>query len=127
MYTQTVGLYLHNFLIFIIINFNRLKMNTLNIDKEVKKVDFTYMTTTLKFNGTCTVSANKEVSDIIAQINLKENDINIGNCNSNDSISINIWNNEYKSYIDSVATEFKKLQEDLVSHYNNSSSNDETL
>lgn len=92
--------------------------NTLNIDKEVKKVDFTYITTTFKFNGTCTVNSDLEVNDINAQISFKSNDMNIGSCSSNGGTSINIWNNEYKQYIDSVASEFKSLQEDLISHYN---------
>lgn len=103
-------------------------MNTLNIDKEVKKVDFTYSTTTLKFTGTCYVSADKTVSDIQAQIYLKDNqDINIGNCSSNGSTSVNIWNSSYKSYIDTAAAAFKDLQEDLISHYSTEPLNNETL
>lgn len=98
--------------------------NTLNIDKEVKRVDFTYTAITFKFTGTCTVNSDFEVEDINAQINLKSNDMNIGNCSSNGSTSINIWNNEYKQYIDSAASEFKSLQEDLISHYSITNFND---
>lgn len=98
--------------------------NTLNIDKELKKIDFTYLTTTFKFNGTCTVNSNFEVEDINAQISFKSNDMYIGNCSSNGGTSINIWNNEYKQYIDSVALEFKSLQEDLISHYSVANFND---
>lgn len=98
-------------------------MNTLNINKEVKRVDFNYTTATFKFNGTCTVSADNVISDISAQINLKDNDLNIGNCSSNGSTSVNIWNSEYKSYIDSVATDFKALQEELTAHYSVSTFN----
>ena len=44
--------------------------------------------------------------------------MNIGSVSSNGSTSINIWNSEYKSLIDTVATAFKSLQTDLTNYYN---------
>lgn len=103
-------------------------MNTLNIDKEIKKVDFTYDSTDLKFIGTCYVSVDNTVSDISAQIYLKDNsEVNIGNCSSNGNTSVNIWNSTYKSYIDIAATEFKVLQEDLNTHYSTTTFNSNEL
>lgn len=103
-------------------------MNSLNIDKEVKKVDFTYTTTSLKFTGTCYVSADKVVSDIQAQIFINgDASTNIGNCSSNGNTTVNIWNSTYKSYIDTAATDFKALQQDIASHYSTTTFSEETL
>lgn len=102
-------------------------MNSLNITNETKRVSFIYETTLLKFEGTCTVSTEKEVSDISATITLLADGIGIGNCNSNGNISVSIWNDKYKSYIDTAASDFKELQAELTSHYSVATFNDEVL
>lgn len=92
-------------------------MNDLNITNVIRKVSFTYETAALKFEGNCDVSSDNIVSDVNAQVSLKETGINIGSCSSNGSTSVNIWNTEYKTYIDTVATDFKALQVLLSTEY----------
>jgi hypothetical protein len=103
------------------INFNRLKtMNKLDVTKEIKQVTYTYTSDNLTFEGTCNVDSKKVVSDVNAQVSVKQGEapMNIGSVSSNSSTSINIWNSEYKSLIDTVATAFKSLQTDLTNYYN---------
>lgn len=91
--------------------------NTLNINKEIKQVTFTYLTTTMKYEGTCSVTVLLEVTDINAQVMLLDSSMTIGNCSSNGSTTVNIYDNNHKDKIDLVAHEFKTLQSDIAAHY----------
>lgn len=96
-------------------------MNNLEINKEIKQITFVYTTTTYKFEGTCNVSTTNEVSDINTQVSLKSDSasINIGNCSSNGSTNVNVYNQEYKNSIDVIATDFKALCAGLAEKYKN--------
>ena len=93
-------------------------MNKLDVTKEIRQVTYTYTSDNLE--GTCNVDSKKAVSDVNAQVSVKQGEapMNIGSVSSNGSTSINIWNSEYKSLIDTVATAFKSLQTDLTNYYN---------
>jgi hypothetical protein len=93
-------------------------MNKLDVTKEIRQVTYTYTSDNLTFEGTCNVDSKKAVSDVNAQVSVKQGEapMNIGSVSS--STSINIWNSEYKSLIDTVATAFKSLQTDLTNYYN---------
>lgn len=101
--------------------------NTLEIKKEIKQVTFSYSTTVLKFDGTCDVTSEKKIQNVNSQIMLKDGSVGIGNATSNGSTSVNIWNEEYKQYIDSAAHDFKNLQSDLAEHYSAVIFNEEVL
>lgn len=95
-------------------------MNKLDVTKEIRQVTYTYTSDNITFEGTCNVDSKKAVSDVNAQVSVKQGEapMNIGSVSSNGSTSINIWNSEYKSLIDTVATAFKSLQTDLTNYYN---------
>jgi hypothetical protein len=95
-------------------------MNKLDVTKEIRQVTYTYTSDNLTFEGTCNIDSKKVVSDVNAQVSIKQGEapMNIGNVSSNSSVSINIWNNDYKGLIDTVATAFKSLQTDLTNYYN---------
>ena len=95
-------------------------MNKLDVTKEIRQVTYTYTSDNLTFEGTCNVDSKKAVSDVNAQVSVKQGEapMNIGSVSSNSSVSINIWNNGYKGLIDTVATAFKSLQTDLTNYYN---------
>lgn len=99
-------------------------MNELIINKETKNSEFTYTTEKFRFTGNCTVNADKTVENVNAQVYLLSNEISIGNCSSNGSTSVNIYNNEYKSMIDTVAQDFKALQGELTTKYLTSTFNE---
>lgn len=95
-------------------------MNNLDITKELKQVNFKYVSSNLTFEGTCEVTTEKKVQNISTQVSVKDNDtdIGIGSATSNGSISVNIWNSEYKSMIDKVAAALKALALDLFNYFN---------
>lgn len=53
-------------------------------------------------------------------------DTNIGNVSNNSSVSVNIWNAEYKNMVDVVADALKSMTTDLTNYYN-VQSNSETV
>lgn len=107
-------------------------MNTLEITKEIKQVTFKYVADIYEFTGTCSVTVDKEIKDITAQVGLKGTNVespssstHIGSCSSNGSTNVNIYNNEYKDKIDEVAHHFKTLQADLSVKYSTAIFNEE--
>lgn len=94
-------------------------MNSLNITNEKRQITFDYTSNLFKFQGVCCVSSDNTITDINVQVMLLEDtNLSIGNCNSNNGSSINIWDSRYSHYIDSIATDFKALQTELVNTYN---------
>lgn len=95
-------------------------MNDLSITKELKQVNFKYVSNNLTFEGTCDVTSEKKVENINASISVKvgEMDTNIGNVSNNGSVSVNIWNAEYKNMVDVVAAALKSMATDLANYYN---------
>lgn len=100
-------------------------MNTLEITKEIKQVTFKYVADVYEFTGTCNVTAEKEVTNISAQVYITSSTdgiesprASIGNVSSNGSTNVNIYDKTYKDKIDEVAHYFKLLQEDLTKKYN---------
>ena len=92
-------------------------MNTLEISKEVRRINFTYTTDNYKYTGTCDINSDNTVTNIDAQVMTITGE-SIGNCNSNGRASVNIWNSNYKNSIDTVSSEFKSLQTDIFNKYN---------
>lgn len=103
-------------------------MNNLSITKELKQVNFKYVSNNLTFEGTCDVTSEKKVENINASVSVKvgEMDTNIGNVSNNSSVSVNIWNAEYKNMVDVVADALKSMTTDLTNYYN-VQSNSETV
>lgn len=95
-------------------------MNDLSITKELKQVNFKYVSNNLTFEGTCDVTSEKKVENINASVSVKigETDTNIGNVSNNGSVSVNIWNAEYKNMVDVVAAALKSMVTDLANYYN---------
>lgn len=95
-------------------------MNNLSITKELKQVSYKYVSGSLIFDGTCDVTSEKKVENINASVSVKvgEMDTNIGNVSNNGSISVNIWNSEYKNMVDQVASALKSMELDLTNYYN---------
>ena len=95
-------------------------MNDLSITKELKQVNFKYVSNNLTFEGTCDVTSEKKVENINASVSVKvgEMDTNIGNVSNNSSVSVNIWNAEYKNMVDVVAAALKSMATDLANYYN---------
>mgnify|MGYP006947703779 CR=1 FL=1 len=95
-------------------------MNDLSITKELKQVNFKYVSNNLTFEGTCDVTSEKKVENINASVSVKvgEMDTNIGNVSNNGSVSVNIWNTEYKNMVDVVAAALKSMATDLANYYN---------
>lgn len=94
-------------------------INTLEITKEIKQVTFKYTAQNYEFNGSCNVTSVKEVTDINTQVSVKTGNMSttIGNCSSNGSTNVNIYDAQYKDKIDEVAHYFKQLQADLDEEY----------
>lgn len=95
-------------------------MNDLSITKELKQVNFKYVSNNLTFEGTCDVTSEKKVENINASVSVKvgEMDTNIGNVSNNCSVSVNIWDAEYKNMVDVVAAALKSMATDLANYYN---------
>lgn len=95
-------------------------MNDLSITKELKQVNFKYVSNNLTFEGTCDVTSEKKVENINASVSVKvgEMDTNIGNVSDNGSVSVNIWNAEYKNMVEVVAAALKSMATDLANYYN---------
>lgn len=92
-------------------------MNNLTINKESKKVEYTYTTEMFKFTGTCQLDINNVIEEVQSEVRLIQDDRSIGNCSSNSNSSVNIWDGNYKSYIDVIATSFKALQDEIIAQY----------
>lgn len=94
-------------------------MNTLEIIKEITQITFTYSAAPYEFSGSCNLTVEKKIKDINAQVNMLVNavQISVGNCSSNGSTNVNIYNDEYRGKIDEVAHYFVQLQEALDKKY----------
>ena len=47
-------------------------MNKLDVTKEIKQVTYTYTSDNLTFEGTCNFDSKKVVSDVNAQVSVKQ-------------------------------------------------------
>lgn len=94
-------------------------INTLEITNEVKQVTFKYIAQNYEFTGNCNITQDLDIEDINAQVSIKIDNMltTIGNCSSNGSTNVNIYDSTYKGKIDEVAHYFKQLQSDLEERY----------